>query len=129
MTPRPKNPLTYEERASFRDAVETAAGAENTPWQTRLDCDWFVGSEPDIRQLAATLADSTWFAEYARRIRVDALREAAAAWPTATRDMVSRSYVRDWLLDRAAVEAGEPRVLPAGRPVTGPTTPLIAPRK
>ena len=70
--------------------------------------------------------ESRWLAEHTQRIRVETLRETAAAWPTMTRDMVSRGYVQDWLLDRAAVEAGEPRVLPAGRPVDGPTTPLRA---
>lgn len=51
---------------------------------------------------------SNWLAERDRRMKAEGVREAAEAWPTLTRDMVSRGQVREWLTTRAdRVEAEE----------------------
>jgi len=46
--------------------------------------------------------------DHDRKVKSEALREAADAYPTITRDMVSRGSVRDWLRSRA--EQGEPTI-------------------
>lgn len=69
--------------------------------ETTLEC----AHRGDIRECvlrARDLLRSDWFAAVADDISAQTLRDAADAYPTFTRDMVSRGSVRDWLRARAA---------------------------
>lgn len=67
-----------------------------------LDRDRVLGG-PGVDVLLTTVDQvvSRHVAAAVRRTRITALREAAAAYPTMLRDMVSRGSVARWLLDRA----------------------------
>ena len=74
--------------------------------------DYAIGIPP-LNQDEAYADFDRWLADHdaavALQAKQDALTDLLVAWPTLTRDMVSRGYVRGWLTDRLKAAMEEPR--------------------